>query len=352
MKELTQEIATVTQIRNVWGANSIANGLTPQRLAGILSCANSGDLDAYLTLAEEMEERETHYSSVLRTRKLAVSSLTPTIEYSGKSEQIAESVRNLITTPEFNDLLYDLLDGLGKGFSVAEIMWQKGKFWKPKSYVWRDPRFFMFHQDKPEELRLIDESSLDKGVELPEYKFIVHKPKLKSGLTMRGGLARLVAFSYVCKSYSTKDWLAFAEIYGIPMRIGKYGKTATEKDIRVLKRAVQELGTDGSGVIPESMLIEFLQVSQAAGGSEIFARLVEWIDRQVSKAVLGQTMTVDDGSSQAQAKVHNEVRQDIIESDAKQLANTINRDLIRPFVDINFGVQDVYPNVVIIACDS
>lgn len=107
-----------------------------------LSCANAGDLDAYLTLVEtgRRDRRarfDSHYSSVLRTRKLAVSSLTPTVEYSGKYEQIAESVRNLIKIPEFNDLLDNLLDALGKGYSVSEIMW-------------RDPRFFMFHQDNPD----------------------------------------------------------------------------------------------------------------------------------------------------------------------------------------------------------
>ena len=68
-------------------------------------------------------------------------------------------------------------------------------------------------------------------------------------------------------------------------------------------------------------------------------RLAEWLDRQTSKAVLGQTMTTDDGSSQAQATVHNEVRHDILKSDARQLANTLNRDLIQPYVDLNFGPQ-------------
>lgn len=73
------------------------------------------------------------------------------------------------------------------------------------------------------------------------------------------------------------------------------------------------------------MKIEFEEIANAAGGAELFERLAEWLDKQISKAVLGQTMTTDDGSSQSQANVHNEVRMDILRADAKQLAATLNR---------------------------
>lgn len=51
------------------------------------------------------------------------------------------------------------------------------------------------------------------------------------------------------------------------------------------------------------------------------------------------------GSSQAQAKVHNEVRRDVREGDAEQLARTLNSDVIRPFTDFNVGEQRVYPRL-------
>ena len=57
----------------------------------------------------------------------------------------------------------------------------------------------------------------------------------------------------------------------------------------------------------------------------------------MSKVVLGQTMTDENGGSLAQAMVHNQIRIDILQDDARQLANTINRDLIAPFVALNFG---------------
>ena len=58
-------------------------------------------------------------------------------------------------------------------------------------------------------------------------------------------------------------------------------------------------------------------------------------------------MTSDNGSSQSQATVHNEVRHDIAAADARAITATINRDLVRAFVDLNFGVQDNYPKILI-----
>lgn len=347
--DLTREVAaaTVAGVRRIWSDSTVAANLTPDRLAALLSAANRGDHREYLTLAEEMEERDAHYASVLGTRRRAVGGIEPMVEAAtdeGRDVEIADSVRRLVRQPEFGDLVDDLLDALGKGFSVVEILWRRGKTWIPDRYEWRDPRWFAFDKTDGKTLRLVDQSSPENGLELQPYRFVIHRPRMKSGLPIRSGLARLVAVAHMCKSYAVADWLSFAEIYGQPLRVGKYGSKATDEDIGKLIDALVNLGTDAAAVIPESMRIEF-QNAGAAGNSTVFQNLAEWLDRQVSKAVLGQTMTADDGSSQSQAQVHNDVRQDIEISDARQLENTINRDLIRPFVDINYGPQDAYPRV-------
>ena len=59
-------------------------------------------------------------------------------------------------------------------------------------------------------------------------------------------------------------------------------------------------------------------------------------------------MTPDNGSSQAQANVHNEVRHDVAASDARSVSGTLNRDLVRPYVDLNHGVQARYPKLRIV----
>ncbi len=345
-KILTEEMAisTVQGVRRAWNTDTVASGLTPSKLASVLSSAAEGDSNDYLTLAEEMEEREPHYGSVLRTRKLALEGLDRTVEASSDvKDEIIEAVENLVKNSNFDELLAGLVDALGKGYSAVEVVWNDE--FKPEKYYWRDPRYFTFAKDNAYKLLLRDEQGQD-GTPLPPYKFVVHTPKLKAGIPIRGGLARMAALSYMCKTYALTDWMAFCEVFGMPIRIGKYQNGASDEDKAILKRAVTHIGTDAAAIVPETMKIEFEEAASAKGGESVFENLANWLDKQISKAVLGQTMTADDGSSQSQANVHNEVRLDLLKTDAKQLAATINEQLIKPFIHFHFGKQEHYPKLV------
>lgn len=350
--QLTAELAAprVTSVRQVWHP-SVAAGLTPERLAGLLHAATEGDARDYLTLAEEMEERDLHYASVLGTRKLALAGLNIRVEAAtDDAEDIrrADMLREVVESAEFGELQTDLTDALGKGYSVAEIMWDRsGKTWMPGRFEWRDPRFFMFDRETGQELRLLDEADMAYGIPLAPYKFIVHRPRLRAGLPIRGGLARLAAVAYMCKAWTWKDWMGFADIYGIPMRVGRYGPNASRDDIGVLMAAVANLGSDAAAVIPDSMRIDFTQAANVNGAGDFFKGLAEWWDKQMSKAIVGQTMSADDGASLAQAKVHNEVRLDLLEADAKAESNTLNRMFVRAFCDLNFAPGRRYPKLII-----
>lgn len=343
---LTEEIATASLagVRNVFSQMSIARGLTPEKLGSILRQVDDGsDPRDYLTLAEEMEERDPHYRSVLGTRKVSVQALPLVVSAAdpddARSVEQQEFTQAVLDDPQLVVSLLDVLDALGKGYSVVEIIWRRdATVWKPQQYKWRDPRFFRFDRNRGDELMLLTNESSADGIPLEPCKFIVHRPKLKSGLSIRGGLARIVAALHLYKSFALKDWVIFAEIFGIPLRVGKYDTEAhNSKDIDTLKTAVANIGTDAAAVIPKSMEMEIIQAEQVGDGKGLFEVLANWLDKQTSKAVVGQTMTTDDGASLSQANVHNLVRIDIKQSDAQQLSATINRDLVRPLIDLNFG---------------
>lgn len=350
--KLTEELAAAhtTGIRQVWH-QSVASGLTPGRLASILQAAAEGTAHDYLTLAEEMEERDLHYASVLGTRKLAIAGLAIRVEAaSDDAEDVrrAEQLKEIVDSPEFGELQADLTDAMGKGYAVSEIMWDRsGKTWNPSRFEPRDQRFFQFDRETGRELRLLDEADMLNGVALAPYKFIVHLPRIRSGLPIRGGLARLAAVGYMCKAWTWKDWMGFADIFGMPMRVGRYGPGASKDDINTLMSAVANLGSDAAAVIPDSMKIDFTQAANVAGAGDFFKGLAEWWDKQVSKAVVGQTMSTDDGSSQAQATIHNEVRLDLLQADAKAESNTLNRYFVRPWCDLNFAPGRPYPRLII-----
>ncbi len=348
---LSEEIAapSLTGIRQVWHS-TVASHLTPQRLANILENAAQGDAYEYLTLAEEMEERDMHYASVLGTRKLSLVGLDVRVEAvtdSAEDVRRADAVRALAGSAEFGEMAAHLVDALGKGYAVSEIVWDRsGREWWP-GFEERDPRFFRFDQDTGRELRLLDETDPANGLPLPAFKFVVHRPRIRSGLPIRGGLARLAAPAYMCKAWTWRDWMAFADIYGLPMRVGQYGPNATKDDIGKLMAAVANLGSDAAAVMPESVRIQFEQAASVAGAGEFFDKLAAFWDKQISKGVLGQTMTADDGASLSQAQVHQTVRLDIMTADARALSNTLQRQLVEPFCALNFGPGDA-PHLTVV----
>lgn len=325
--------------------DAIATGLSPDSLAHILRQAELGNARAYLTLAIEMEERYLHYASQLQTRRLAFDAIPPTLDIpEGVPTKIIDAVYELIEKPEFDVACSDMTDGIAKGFSAVEPIWEyQNNLLQPIEYHYRDPRFFQFDKLTLSELRLIVEGNLD-GEIIPAPNMIRHFPRTRSGLPLRVGLARPAAWAYIIQMFSLQDWAAFAEKYGVPFLLGRYHETASPQDKRTLLNAVRSFANDAAAIAPRGMEIEFHSVDGNQGAA-VFGSLLSHLDKQISKLVVGQTMTADDGSSLGQAKVHNEVRLDILRADCKQAAATLNRDLIRWFISMNFGPQDVYPAI-------
>lgn len=347
-QQLTQELAapTLTGVRQVVGGHP-ASGLTPERLARLLREAEDGDPTRYLELAEDMEERDLHYQAVLGTRKRAIAQLDVKVEAASDERQdvaAADLVREWLDRDELQGELFHILDAVGKGFSVTEVIWDtSGGRWMPGRLEWRDPRWFELDRADGRTVLLRGDGPSQP---LPAPRFIVHTHQAKSGLPIRGGLARVAAWAWMFKHFAVKDWVVFAETYGQPVRLGRYGPEATAKDRDVLWQAVSSIASDCAAIIPKSMEIEFVRAEGAAINASLFQNLADWFDRQISKAVLGQTTTTDAVSGgHAVSQEHREVQKDIERADAAQLASTLNRGIVRDIVDFNLGRQRRYPRI-------
>lgn len=344
---LTQERAVpeLTGIRHQFD-EVVAPGLTPGRLGRALRDAATGEVYDFLTLAEEIEEREPHYRYVIETRRNAVTSLDVQVDPASEDArdiEVADFLRNnLIETPAFETLADMLVDGLSKGYSIVEVVWDTSAGgWLPARFIWRDPRLFQFDRETRSQFRLRVEGLTD-GVALDPLKFLVHVPMLKMGLPARNGLARVGAWSFMLKSFSMRDWAQFLEIYGMPLRLGKYTPGSSADDRAVLLSAVRNLGRDAAAIIPIGMEIDFVE---AKGFSDKpFESNVRFIDEQVSKLVIGKPGD-GTGASKAGEEVLDKVRLDIKKADARDLKLTLAEQLIRPVVDLNFGPQKRYPKV-------
>ena len=345
---LTQEIAgpSLSGVRSIWTGHP-ENGLTPQRLAALLLSAEQGDAIAYLELAEAMEEKDLHYLSVLGTRKRAVAQLPLTVDAASDDpidEAAAQLLRDWLDRDTLEAELFDMLDAVGKGFSQIEIIWARGARWLPAKLKWRDPRFFEHDRVDGETVML---RTAEGPQPLPRAKFISHVHPAKSGIPIRGGLARPVAWWYMFRNYSVKDWITFADAYGMPLRLGRYENGTSEADIRKLMRAIAQLGSDAAAAFPKSMEIDFKD-GRSGDTGELFQRLNTYGDQLISKAVVGQTSSADataGGLGSGQANEHGEVRGDIKRADAKLVATTLNRDLVPWIVYFNFGPRPVYPRI-------
>jgi phage gp29-like protein len=337
---------TTRGIRRPYDGLHPAVGLTPDRLARLLRDSIDGEPDRYLALAEDMEERDPHYAGVHGIRKRQVAGLEVTVEAASDAADdvaAADLVREVIARDTFSDELIDILDAIGKGFSATEIIWDTSEGqWRPLALRMRDPKWFRYSRDDGDTLLLREPEG---DVPLQPFGWIVHQGKAKSGLPIRGGIARAVAWTYLFKSFTFKDWAIFCEAYGQPLRLGKWEAGASDEDKDTLLRAVSDIGTDFAAIVPASMTIDFVK-ADITGSIDLYERRCDWLDRQVSKVVLGQTQTTDaTAGGYATAAVHDGVRDDIEEADARQLAATLNRDLMRPLVDLNLRPRKLYPKI-------
>lgn len=357
--------AEMAGVRQAWSGHPSV-GLTPERAASLLLQAEEGDATAYLELAEDMEEKDLHYLAVLGTRKRQVSQLDITVDAASDDPndiENADMAREVLARDDIEAVLFDILDAVGKGYSSTEIVWDMSeRQWWPEKLIWRDPRWFGFDRVNRRTLMLRVNGGVSAGAAaadpnaalnfglqpLSPYKYITHIHKAKSGLPIRGGLARAAVWAYMFRNYALKDWVAFCEVYGQPLRLGKYTPGATADEKRTLLRAVSNIGTDAAAIIPRTMDLELMSDQARRDGGDLYQNLEEYLERQISKAVLGQTTTTDAISGgHAVSQEHNEVRGDIERADAKQLAASISCFLIRPLIDLNKGPQKAYPRVKI-----
>ncbi len=319
-------------------------GLTPSKLARILDAAETGDLVAQFELFEDMEEKDGHIASEMNKRRRACildwqvvpPEKSPTPLETRNAAQLDELVQEI---PDFEDMLFDLTDATGKGFACLEIEWHRVEgYWLPKTVTHRPQSWFSLHRGYRQEMRLRSDKAVDgvPGEPLNPFGWITHVHKAKSGYLERSALFRQLTWTYLFKNYSVGDLAEFLEIYGIPVRLGTYPASASEKDKATLLRALASIGHNAAGIVPEGMLLDFKDA--ATGDPKAFELMMSWCERNQSKVILGGTLTSGaDGkaSTNALGNIHNEVRKDLRDGDVRQLNSTLSRDLVYAIAAIN-----------------
>lgn len=323
--------------------------IKPEDVVNALRAAEDGDLKEQSDLFERMEEQDMALSGLMATRRLAPTGLRYSIvpkadtPEAKKAAVLCQQIVDDIN--DFRGALLDLCDAIGKGISMLEIDWSisPDRVWV-RSLRHISPKRYMFDPDS--ERMLIradneDEMNVDPGVPRailpPPFKTIGHISKMRSGHPARQGALRVVVLGFLIRNFAFKDWSTYGEVFGMPLRVGKYPAGTGELEKAALLEAVRALGSDAAAIISSQTELEIKDAVDR--GVEPYSALTGAMRSEMALAILGQEMTntVGKNGARAQAQVQQMVRQDLLESDCEQLSATIERDLFTPALGYNLG---------------
>jgi phage gp29-like protein len=318
-------------------------------------------------LYQEMEDKDGHLYSVLQTRKNGVLSRERKVVAASdapRDREVADFIeRALHRIPQFDQALRVILDALGKGVSVTEILWAmdagrvviaalksrfQGRFLfdlEGKLCLQNDANTARgsWNAAGPSGLLTVTGESLvlqpQVGRLLPPEKFIVFTFDARHGNPYGNGLCQKAYWYYWFKKNNLKFWVIFNEKFGSPTVVGKYRAGTSDDERDRLLEVIDGLQNDTGIVVPETMVIELLE-ARRSGNVNTYRDLADWCNDEISKIVLGGTLTSGEGrrsGSYALGKVHEAVRNEYVASDACALMDVVNSQLVARLVEYNFG---------------
>jgi phage gp29-like protein len=102
------------------------------------------------------------------------------------------------------------------------------------------------------------------------------------------------------------------------------------------------MGSAGVFVHPEGTKINFIESKSQSGSSDLYEKLITTCNNEVSKLVLGNTLTTEVGSSGGNRSLGETMKEseiDIINADKKMLLNVLNSQLIPLFQKFGIAID-------------
>lgn len=347
----------------------IGGGLTPKQVSAYFYQADTGNIRNLVCLANDSRQKDGHLHSVLQTREMGVSILpievkpyiAPGLEEPSEIDsEIAGFVEYTLQKANgydqeiraLEDMIEHMAGGVFFGHATSEIMWDvsEGKL-VPIGFKNLDQRRFEFSQTNGR--LMFDDgwygsNAVDLQARFPG-KFLVNMPRVTGDIACREGLYHILIWFALFRNWAFADWLKLAEMAWKPWRIGKYSIKAGEDDKDNLLAVMRGLTSNGIAVIREDQNVDVRWPSaQGTGATEAaHGGLCTFFGSEISKAVLGQTLTTEQGTRGARSlgEIHNAVRLDIRLKDARAIGRVLERDLIRFLVLFNYGEKARVPEV-------
>ena len=282
---------------------------------------------------------DAHVFACTQSRKAGVLSLEWAINRGTNKDHNAQQIENLLKSLDIYQLINDILEASFFGFQPIEILWRKiDNLVLPSALVAKPPEWFCYDEDNNLKFRTKENYW---GEELPDKKFLCPQSNASYDNPYGERVLSRVFWPVTFKKGGMKFWIVFTEKYGIPHLVGKHPRGASKEETETLADLLENMVQDAIAVIPDDSSVE-IQEAEKSSSAEIFEKLIDKMNAEISKAILGQTLTTEIGStgSYAASQTHMSVRKDIVDSDKKLVEKTINQ-LIKWIYEINFSGQDI-----------
>ena len=154
------------------------------------------------------------------------------------------------------------------------------------------------------------------------------------------GLFLKAATQTIPKKNALAFWDTFAEIFGMPMRIA-HTTTRDDKELAKMEKMLDDMGAAMWGMFQEGTEIDVVE-STKGDAFNVYDKRVDRANSELSKLIIGQTMTIEDGSSLSQSETHLEVFENIIDADCDMLRDIINEQLVPRMIRHGFPLKGLH----------
>lgn len=251
----------------------------------------------------------------------------------------------------FEGMVEELATGYFFGHQVIEVRWARdARGYRPRSAKVVPPRFYGYPFQGHEEDRLMFDPTGGMGainyVDFPEHKFLLAINGGHPGHPTVAAPLRVLATYWLAAVYGLKWLTQFAQICGVPFRWATYA-TGDDKSKIAVSNMLSDMGSSAWGAFPSGTEVHFEETGK--GANTVAQKvLLDLADEQCDIFILGQTLTssAGDKGSQALGKVHEGVRQDVIEGVCDFVGEILTYQLVPAIYALNYGEsRDELPGV-------
>jgi len=151
------------------------------------------------------------------------------------------------------------------------------------------------------------------------------------------GIGMYVAPYVIWKKNALASWAEFAEIFGSPIRIGKTD-VRDEVTRKNMENMMRNMATAAWAVLDLNDSVDLTQASRT-DAYQVFDKLTERCNSEITKLILGQTGTTDEKAYAGSANVQANVADMIAKQDILNMEYVINLSLIPMMNRLGFGLD-------------